>query len=187
MVMVSSLFISANPAGYPKHHFNAYIIQDGKQLSIDQHVVKVKRAPFQIIVDMPDKKGVFVSASFFRDTFKQALRNVSSNDLPGFSKEALFELWKNPNNELLVSSNNPNFWFIETPANHRFSSYEYVNNRYLCSRTVDFIYDIDMHKNKSLANMDMSLYLTFIKFEPDEENYRSKELMRHEFKIEWVD
>ena len=57
IVLVSLLFVSASPvtklAGYPKHHFNAYIIQDGKQLNIDQHVVRVKRAPFQIILDMP--------------------------------------------------------------------------------------------------------------------------------------
>jgi hypothetical protein len=169
------------------HHFKAYIIQNGIQLPIEQHVVKLKRAPFQIVVDMPDKEGVFISASFNSGTYKQALKNVSSSKLNSFSEVAIYELWKNPNNELFVEGTHPQFWFIDSPSKSRFNSYEKVNGRYICNRSVDHFYDMDAHIEIPVSETNRPLFLTFIKFSVEGENYRSQELMRHSFKVEWED
>ncbi len=187
LILVWLLILGATPPKFPAHHFKAYIVQDGKQLPINYHVVEVKRKPFQIIVDMPDKEGVFVNASFLKNTYKNALKNVPFKDLNGFSEAAIYEVWKNPNNELLVSNTKPCFWFIESRINHRFSDYEWVNKRYICTRQVDVIYDVNVHEEVDFKQLSVPMYLTFIKFKKIGEDFRGEELMRHEFKIEWVD
>jgi hypothetical protein len=185
-IFFGSLFIGAMPPKFPVHHFIAYIKQNGKQLPINYHVVKVKREPFEIVVDMPDKEGVFVNISFSKNTYKNALKNIPFDNLQGFSEPAIYEVWKNPNKELLVSNTRPCFWFIESSLNHRFSNYEWVNKRYICTRKVDAIYDINKHKAIEFKDLDTPIYLTFIKFKKIGDNYRAEELMRHEFKVEWV-
>lgn len=187
LVLVWLFTLGATPPKFPAHHFKAYIVQDGQQLPIKYHVVQVKRKPFQIIVDMPDKEGVFVNASFSKNTYKNALKNVPFKDLNGFSEAAIYEVWKNPNKELLVSNTKPCFWFIESRLNHRFSDYEWVNKRYICTRQVDVIYDVNVHEEVDFKQLDAPMYLTFIKFKKIGEDFRGEELMRHEFKIEWVD
>jgi len=171
---------------YTPHHFMAYIVQDGKQIPIENHVAKLRKAPFTVVVDMPGKKGVFVSVSQKSQTYNLALKNVSVEKLPGFQKSAVYELWKNVNTELLIGGAQPNFWFIDTPAKHRFSSYEKINGRYICEREVDKIYDIYTHNEIPLSSISGKLYFTFIKFEALGSNSRYKELMRHNFKVEWV-
>lgn len=174
-------------AQYPAHHFSAYVVQDGKRLNINQHIVKVKRKPFDIVVDMPDKEGVFVSIAFNRKTYKAALDNVLWTDLLGFQNTALPELWGNPKGELLVSDFSPYYWYIDSKIFHKFTDYDRINNRYICHRRVEVLYDMDVHKYRPLDKIGMSLYLTFIKFKPEGDNARAEELMRHEFKIQWVD
>ena len=174
-------------AQYPPHHFSAYIVQDGKRLSTYHQVVKVKRKPFEIVVDMPDKEGVFVSIAFNRKTYNKALENGVWQDLLGFKNPALPELWGNPEKELLVSDFSPYYWYIESRLKNKFSGYDKINNRYVCSRTVDVLYDVDVHKQRPLETIGMSLYFTFIKFRVEEDNARAEELMRHHFKIQWID
>lgn len=167
--------------------FSAYIMQDGKRLEINQHVVQVKRKTFNVVVDMPDQNGVFVSVAFNHKTFKNALKNIPAEHLPGFSNSAMSEKWLNQNNELMVSDFSPNYWFIDSRLEHRFTDYEIINDRYWCYRTVDILYDADVKKQRELSKVEMPLYLTFITFSKDGDNSRANELMRHEFKIEWVD
>ena len=180
-------FIQGTTSRTTPHHFMAYIIQDGKQLPIEKHVVQAKKSPFQIVIDMPETKGVFVSASFKPNTYNPALKNVEVSKLPGYKDVAIYELWKNPNNELFVEGSTPSFWFINSPSKHRFSYYEKINNRFICTREVEKFYDLDKHNEISFSKIKNSLYLTFVKFEREGDNYRSKELMRHNFKIEWID
>jgi len=187
LLLVWIFSLGAVPPKFPAHHFKAYIVQDGKQLPINYHVVDVKRKPFQIVVDMPDKEGVFVNVSFSKNTYKNALKNVPFKDLNGFSEAAIYEVWKNPNNELLVSNTKPCFWFIESRLNHRFSDYEWVNNRYICTRQVNTIYDVNLHKEVDFRDLSTPMYLTFIKFKKIGDDFRGEELMRHEFKIQWID
>lgn len=170
-----------------ENHFSAYLVQNGKQLPIDHHVVKAKKAPFQIVVDMSDKEGVFVNISFSKETYAKALKNVNADQLPGFSKVAIYENWNNPMNELLVSTTQPNFWFVETPAKSKFNSHQNINNRYLCIRKAECIYDLDLHQNMPIEKLKKPLYFSFIKFTAQGDNFRWKELMRHNFRIEWVD
>lgn len=165
----------------------AYVVQDGKQIPIENHVALVRKAPFKIVVDMPDRNGVFVSISKEASTFQSGLKNIPASKLKGFSEPAIFEYWKNSSNELLISKTKPNFWFIESAAKSRFSSYEKVNGRFICSRDVQHLYDVDLHEEISLSEVKGDLYLTFIKFEVEGDNARSRELMRHNFKIKWME
>jgi hypothetical protein len=174
---------------YPHNalNFSAYVLQNGVRIPIDQHIVKLKRSEFDIIVDMPNKEGVFINISYSSNTYNGALKNTPVNDLKGFTEVAFFELWKNQNQELLVSDIQPNFWFIDSRANHRFSSYEWVNNRYISTRKVSKIYDTNKNIGYNVTEAKKPLYLTFIQFDSEGDNFRKKELMRTEFKIEWID
>ena len=181
------LVINASFVTYPSHFFMAYVVQDGVRLPIDEHVVKVKKAPFEIVLDLPNKQGVFVHVSYNKTTFNRALRNEDLTNLPGFEKTAIFELWNNPDKNLLLADNQPMYWFIESKSKARFSSYEIINDRHICERKVSNIYDVDTHERRDLSTMSSPVYVTFLKFDEQGKNYRYKEVMRHEFKIEWVE
>lgn len=187
ILLISTLFLSGTHVKYAPHYFMAYIVQDGVVLPIDEHVVKVKKKPFVIVVDMPDKTGVFVNSSFHSSTFNSALKNAKTSSLRGFEEVAMYESWGNPWNEILISQNRPMYWFIDSKAKNRFSDYEHVNERYLCNRNVEVFYDTKEHLEIPAQQMDKSVYFTFLKFSVEGDNYRKKEVMRHEFKIEWVD
>jgi hypothetical protein len=184
-LIFGGLFINATSSRSNNLHFSAYVIQDGKQLPIDQHIVRAKKSPFQIVIEMNDGRGVFVSSSLKSSTYNQAIRNVSPEKLNGFKDMANYELWKNPLNELLIEGSGPNFWFIDSPSKHRFSFYEKVNGKFICTRQVDYLYDLKKHEVIPLASISKPLYFTFIMFASKEEDYRHVELMRHGFKIEW--
>lgn len=169
------------------YRFSAYIVQNGKQLYIDEHVVKVKKEPFQIVMDLPDRDGIFVNASFSDKTFNQLLTNVPWKKISGFSEVAIQEVWNNPTGELMVSKTRPSYWFIHSEKHHRFTSYEFLNERYLCIRDVNFLYDMETKKEVAIKDVNRPLYLGFIKFATLEDNRRASEIMRHEFKIEWID
>lgn len=185
IIGIVGLSIQGTTSYVSEHHFVAYIIQDGKQLPIDQHICMVKKAPFDIVIEMQDRNGVFVNGSFNAQTYHQSIRNVRSDKLLGFGDEAIYDLWKNPLNELMIEGNRPNYWFIDSPSKHRFSSYEKVNGNYVCYRTVKQFYDLESHTTIPISKVSKSLYLTFIKFETEGDNYRSAELMRHGFQIIW--
>ena len=187
ILLISISFIGMAPSKYAPHYFMAYIVQDGIVLPIDKHVVKVKRKPFVIVLDMPDKTGVFVNAAFQSSTFNAALRNAEISSLKGFTTIAMYEGWGNPLNEILISPNQPSYWFIDSKLNNRFTDYEFVNERYLCNREVNVFYDTKSQKELSVEQMNKSVYFTFLKFTIEGDNYRKKEVMRHEFKIEWID
>ncbi|MGB0805174.1 MAG: hypothetical protein ACPGRC_00700 [Salibacteraceae bacterium] len=185
VLVMFGLFTQASNGYVSKNHFVAYIVQDGKQLPIDQHVVRVKRAPFDIVIEMQDTEGVFVSGSFHPQTYNQAIRNISPEQLPGFSSVAIYDFWRNPLNEFMIEGVNPNFWFIDSPSKHRFSRYEKVNGSIVAYRTVNHFYDLVKHEKIEITNVEKPLYITFIKFKANNEDYRQEELMRHGFKIIW--
>lgn len=178
--------IGAIPS-YEEVRFSTYIVQNGKRLEVNQHVVEVKRSSFEIVFDMPDSEGVFVNTSFNPKTYQQVLSNIAVKNIQGFKSTAMAEMWRNPNGELLVSDNKPSFWFIDSAKKHRFSSYHKVNERFLCERHVDVLYDVDNHKGITLSSVIQPLYLSFIKYIPNSEGTRGREMMRHELKIVWVD
>ena len=182
LVLINTSFVT-----YPDHYFMAYVVQDGVVLPIDQHVVKVKKRPFEIVLDLPNKKGIFVHMSYDEKTFNGAIENENVSGLPGFDNTAVFELWNNPDLSVFMADHQPMYWFIDHKSKTRFSSYEIINDRYLCVRKVDNIYDLDAHQEVELSAMKQPVYFTFLKFEEKGDNYRFKEVMRHEFKIEWVD
>ena len=187
LLFISLLSINASNTDVVPHYFMAYVIQGGKQLYIDKHVVKVKKAPFQVVVDMFEKDGVFVYASFNGETYEKGIQNTSVQNLYGFKNTAIYEVWKNPNEELCIDGNSPNFWFIDSPTKHRFTSYENINGRYLCVRNINHFYNMKTGQEIDVKNVNGPLYFTFIKFKQEGANYRSKELMRHGFKIELED
>ena len=180
------IFFGSHTLNNP-YRFSAYIVQDGEKLYIDEHVVKVKKAPFQIVMDLPDREGVFVNASFSEKTFNQLLTNVRWEKISGFSKVAIQEVWNNPTGELIVSKTQPCYWFIHSERHHRFTSYEHLNERYMCIRDVNFFYDLENKKEVAIEDVNTPLYLGFIKFATLGENRRASEIMRHELKIEWIE
>ena len=184
--VIGIICIGAN-SSYEEVRFSTYIVQNGKRLEINQHVVEVKRASFEIVFDLPDSEGIFVNSSFNPKTYQQVLSNVPVKSISGFSKTAMVEMWKNPNGELLISNTKPSFWFINSAKEHRFSSYHKLNERFICTRKVAVLYDVDNHKEIKLSEVNLPLYLSFIKYIPNSENSRGREMMRHELKIVWTD
>lgn len=169
------------------NRFSAYIKQHNKQIEIVDHQLFIQRDTFEIVVDLPTKYGVFVHASFYDSTMIQVRDNRIFSEISNFQSPAIFEMWRNPFNELLICDSKPQYWFIESSQKHRFSSYENRNGRLYCVKKIAQFYDLEHQTVIPLAMIDSPIFVSFISFSPAGDDRRSEEIMRHEFVIRWLD
>jgi hypothetical protein len=167
------------------NRFSAYVMQYGKKVPIQDHALTLARDSFSVVIDMPTKEGVFVHASFNSDTYYMVLDNVPYAQIPNFQPVALFEMWNNPYQELIVTNERPQYWFIESSKKHRFSYYNNINGRYLCVKNVHQLYDPEQQMVVPLNQVKQPLFLSFISFSTAGGNRRVDEIMRHELIIRW--
>lgn len=169
------------------NRFSAYVVQHGKKIEIKDHALTIYRDTFEIVVDAPNRGGVFVHVSFYDSTFVAVRDNKPFNKISNFQSPAIFEMWGNPYHELLICENKPQYWFIDSPRKHRFNHYEQRNGRYLCTKVIGQVYDVDYQTVIPLMMLDVPLYLSFVSFRLSGDDRRAEEIMRHEFMINWKD
>lgn len=180
-------YCALNGQSVQGNRFSAYILQYGKKVDIKNHALSINRDTFEIVVDAPDRGGVFVHVSFHDSTFVAVRDNRPFNSIPNFQSPAIFEMWRNPLNELLICEKQPQYWFIDSPHKHRFNHYELRNGRYVCTKVISQVYDVDFQTVIPLEMLDAPIYLSFVSFRFSEDNRRAEEIMRHELVINWKD
>ena len=166
--------------------FQVKISQHGDTLSVAENVIELERAPFDIIVMMPPKTHLLVSASYNDRTFNMAQSGAAMNSMPGFSETAMAEGLFNADRELMVFYYAPSYWYYEDDYDNRFNRTKQKNNQVQCVRTIEYINSLTHDKRLPVAAQNKPLYLTFISYNrlPGPDN-KKEEVQRHTLKLDW--
>lgn len=146
-------------------HFAIDIEQDGKPVVIEEHQVRLQKAPFTLVFYFPRQEGILVNASFTSESFQPAQTGQPFDEIPGFSDLGMAEEAFNPRVMLMITSKAPHFWYYANAAEHRFNEVEKEDGFLVCRRIVANVMYRDTTKQivpvKEIP--EDSLYLVFMK------------------------
>lgn len=172
-------------------HFAIEIMQDGKEIPIRGHYVKLKKKPFTLIVYLTDKKdsNILVNASFDPGSFENARTGKNINEIAGFEETGMAEESMNKDRTLMISKSAPHYWYYESYKDHRFNGITRMNGELKCRRTVEKI----MIRDTTREYVDIEkinqneIYFVFMKAKWNKDFTKRTELQRDYLKIMFVD
>jgi hypothetical protein len=177
---------SANP------RFEIGVEQNGKTVTVKGNSVRIKRAPFSIVVRMNEPMGLLVLPSF-----EPEFHTLAANGAPWekiTEKTGMAEDNFNPGKEIVLYGDVPSYWHYIDAGNHRFNTVnKEENGMIICKRIIENITlagedgketRIAVAKSKQKA-----LYLVFFNIEyifDDNYDFTIKEHQRQILKIEFT-
>jgi hypothetical protein len=165
--------------------FAVSIEQDGKSVAVKDHEVTLRKAPFDIMVDLPGKGSfVFVNASFDDAMYDKA---KSSKSLAREFRPGLFmaEGERNAEKDVMPGPDAIHSWYYESDQDNRFNEVKPMGAGFRGRRTVANAYVGD--KEVKVEDWkESTLYLVFVSGEgkPDasETIERQREYLKLKFK-----
>ena len=183
LLMFTFSFISMNSK---ENDFRVYIEQNGKLMEPINGVVTLEKKSFNIVFEFNEPMGLLINGSFKSKTYTLASNGKPMSKLTGFHTTGLAEGLLNPDKEMFVSKESPNYWFYDDTENHRFNSTEKVNGKILCKRVIENFNDFDSKAIIKIGNNDKPLYLVFISYKYGEKISNQIELKRDWLQINWI-
>jgi hypothetical protein len=169
-----------------ENDFRVFIEQNGKIIEPNNGVVTLEKKSFNIVFEFSEPMGLLINGSFKSKTNTLASKGKPMSKLPGFHTTGLAEGLLNPDKEMFVSKESPNYWFYDDPENNRFNSTEKVNGKILCKRVIENFNDLDSKAIIKIGNVVKPLYLVFISYKYGETMSNQIELKRDWLQINWI-
>ncbi len=173
----------------PFEHFLIAFEQDGAILPVENHQVKLRRAPFAIIIYFTGTDSIFVHASPERKTLDLTAEGKPLSELPGFSESEIPENLYNRDETLFLSEKSPGFWKYTSEREHNFTSVKQENNVIVCRRIITSLTDHDADDRVTpLEKTGLeNIFLSTIKMEWNEDYSKKIELKRRYFILSFID
>lgn len=160
LLVVSSINVFAQS----NNGYKVYIKQNGNTYNVEEHSnIKLSRSSFDIIIEMPSPTGMLVNASFNKSTYNTLGKTDDILSITCFAPGSGMADYKfNPENAIMAKESGSNYLFYNNDTEHRFNSVEKTDGSYICTRTVERIFNIDDDSEISINNIDQTLYLCFV-------------------------
>ncbi|MCU0428988.1 MAG: hypothetical protein MUF42_03370 [Cytophagaceae bacterium] len=166
--------------------FHVLIEQGGVIITPNNGEINLKKGEFNIVFELSEPMGVLVNGSFQETTYERAVKGKPKSDLPGFENTGMAEGLLNPDKEIFISNDAPNYWFYDDKENNRFNSVEVVNEKLICKRIIQNFYEVETKKNIKVENVSKPLYLVFISYRQGKSIVDEIETKREWVKINWI-
>jgi hypothetical protein len=98
------------------------IEQDGVVKRPEGGKVRLRRAPFTLLLRLEGERDIDVAASMGSESVEAMRDSDDFDDIPGFHYTGMAEGHANPDRELWVSRNRSHSWFAEEGGHHRFDA-----------------------------------------------------------------
>ncbi|HEY6162280.1 MAG TPA: hypothetical protein VI112_13690 [Bacteroidia bacterium] len=181
-----SLFILLFSGTEPvKRSFTYRILQDGVEVPVKKNSVSLHKKAFVIEFTIPGPLAIFVNASLDDRSFRIAKTKKPYTTIPGFTETGMAESNFNSEREIMMNDAAPNYWFYDNENQHRFDNVKAGNNGFICTRTVEKLYDVNQKKTIKLEQMTGPLYLVFLVKQAGKSQEDEKQLQRECLKIKW--
>ncbi|MBN4052002.1 hypothetical protein JYT53_00715 [Cytophagaceae bacterium AH-315-L13] len=185
LVAVLAILILTSGTSIEKD-FHVKIEQDGQIIEPINNKIILKRKEFSIVFEFSEPMGLLINGSFVKKTYKLASKNKPKTRLPGFQNTGMAEGLLNPDKEIFVSNDSPNYWFYDDNEKNRFNEIITIGDKIICKRIIQNLYDIGTKTNIKVEDVDKPLYLVFISYKRGDKVTDQIEIKREFVKIKWI-
>jgi len=119
----------------PGGTFSVYVEQNGRLVAMSDHTVRVKKAPFTLVLVFPALRGVLVNCSDQPGLFDQARTGGAVTKMPPLGRQ-IEEAAGNPHHQVVLTEEAWHHWYIFADSAHKFESVTHKDDKYFCRRTV---------------------------------------------------
>ena len=175
----------AQTTDLPTKTFLIYVEKDQEIIEEANDVISLEPDAFNFVFEFSRPMGVLVHASFDQKTLKLAKKNKPFNKLPGFRQTGMADVMANPEKQVLLSEEAPNYWFYQSDSEHRFDKVLRSGNRIRCIRTIERILDTDAQASIEVEELSRPLHFVFISYERVENSLEVIEIQREFVTIKW--
>jgi hypothetical protein len=180
LILVAALAVAAEPAATGR--FAVSIEQDGKPVAVKDHEATLRKAPFDILVDLPGKGSfVYVNTSFADAMYEKAKTNkpLGREFRPGLF---MAEGDRNAEKDIIPGPDAIHSWYYETDQDNRFNEVKPSGAGFRGRRTVANAY-LDGKDVKVEDWKDSTLYLVFLSGEGKPDASETVERQREYLKL----
>ncbi len=168
------------------HCFEVSLFQDGNQVPIINHIAQLKKRPFDIHLISYEPQGVVINTCLSDSNMNQ-LASGKPYDQLEFMKYGMAEEMFNPDQEILIHSHAPSYWYFDDTLNHRFTRVELNQNQIIGIRHIEQMTNVETGDVISSAHFPSHLYLSLLSSVWNSETFTSKEFHRDYLTIVFED
>jgi hypothetical protein len=176
-------------SGNPR--FQISIEQDGRLVPIKDNTVRIRRAPFAIVVGMNEPMGILVIPSIDPEFYDLARKGAPWEKIT--EKTGMAEDNFNPGKEIVLFGDVPSYWHYIDDANHRFSTItKEENGLIVCRRNIENLVVVRENGEETriavAKSKQKALFLVFFNIEyifDDDYDFTIKEYQRQVLKVEF--
>jgi hypothetical protein len=168
------------------HCFEIEIFQNGQKVDVNNHLVAIKKEPFDIHIITNEGQGIVINTCL-SDSNIISLKNGIPLDEMHFFQYGMAEYMFNPDQEILIHSQAPSYWFYDDSLNHRFSSVQLDNGKIRGIRHIQQMTNVETGDVLQPEQFPSFLYLGFISSVWNQETHISKEYQRDYLTIVFED
>ena len=167
--------------------FEISFVQNGQTIKPVHGVIKLKKQPFAVQVDMTKKMHLMVAASQKSKVYKTAMKNEHIHEMSIFAEKGMVEGKFNPEKNILLSDKQPNYWYFSTEKSNRFDKtvVDEYSTKVTCTRTVTHFTVYDSKEEIDVSEIVREVYLVFITTKVGNNSLDKIEVQRLPVKIEW--
>lgn len=163
--------------------FEVQFVQNGAEMDIEDGIVRMRRAPFSILLTMEGTNGVYINAAWAYD--ERFIENNKFDDLDGLYPKVMAEPSFNLDRELYLSPQNYSYWFYDKNLDwHRFNDVRVSNRKVMGEKVVENLVFVEDDRSIPVEEIGSDLYLFFFAVE-DEPNKGFRVRQRQYIKVEW--
>lgn len=159
------------------HCFEVALFQDGSEVPINNHIAVLKKRHFDIHLISYEPQGIVINTCLSDSNMIQIASGKPYDQLD-FMLYGMAEEMFNPDQEILIHSHAPSYWYFDDTSSHRFSRVEFNQDQIIGIRHIEQMTNVETGEIISSANFPSHLYLGFLSSVWNAETFTSKEFHR---------
>lgn len=168
------------------HCFEVLLVQEGKPVPIVDHLAVLKKRPFDIHLISYEPQGIVINTCLSDSNLIQLASGKPYSELD-FMLYGMAEEMFNPDQEILIHSHAPSYWYYDDPSNHRFTRMELNQDQIIGIRHIEQMTNVETGEVIASAQFPPHLYLCFLSSVWNSETFTSKEFHRDYLTIAFED
>ncbi|MEC4114996.1 hypothetical protein [Myroides pelagicus] len=137
------------------------VIQNGELIPAKDGIINLKSEEFTFEITAEHLTSFLIGITTTKELYTATLADYELQQ-PWFKSYAMADYPFNPNRELLLSDQAPNYWHFTSPEDHRFDhSPQGTNEHWTAKRTIRTLNDLHNKKTIPINEFKNSVYLYF--------------------------